>query len=246
MADFNGQYSTTTVQDASIDAGLRQFMLGIYNKMGLGLVLTGILAWATSSIPEVRDILFRVVNGRFAGYTIIGMAVTFAPVVVLLGAGFIMRNPTAATTAGLYWLTVGLIGLSTGANFLIYTGASIASTFFITAATFGALSLLGYTTKKDLSAMGKFLFMAVIGLIIASVVNIFMQSSMFFLIINVLGVLIFAGLIAYDTQNLKRTYYSLGGNEAGMAMATNYGALSLYINFINMFQFLLALFGSRR
>jgi FtsH-binding integral membrane protein len=129
---------------------------------------------------------------------------------------------------------------------LRYTGTSIASTFLITATAFGGLSLFGYTTKKDLSGMGSFLIMGVIGLLIASVVNIFMQSSMMQFIISVLGVLIFAGLTAYDTQRLKMTYYELGGNQAAMGVATSYGALSLYLDFINMFQFLLALFGDRR
>ena len=129
---------------------------------------------------------------------------------------------------------------------LRYTGTSIASTFLITATAFGGLSLFGYSTKKDLSGMGSFLIMGVIGLLIAGLVNIFLQSSMMQFIISVLGVLIFAGLTAYDTQRLKMTYYELGGNQAAMGVATSYGALSLYLDFINMFQFLLALFGDRR
>ena len=129
---------------------------------------------------------------------------------------------------------------------LVYTGASIASTFLITATAFGGLSLFGYTTKKDLTGIGSFLIMGVFGLIIASVVNIFLQSSMMQFIISVLGVLIFAGLIAYDTQRLKMTYYELGGDQAAMGVATNYGALSLYLDFINLFQFLLQFFGDRR
>lgn len=247
MSDYNGQYSSTPTVDLAYDEGLRKFMLGVYNKMGLGLVLTGALAWAAANVPAIQQLMFNITaDGRFAGYTILGYVITFAPVVILLGAGFVMRNPTVATTTGLYWLVVALIGLSTGANFLVYTGGSIATTFFVTAAAFGALSLFGYTTKKDLSGWGKFLFMAVIGLIIASLVNMFMQSPIFYLLISGAGVLIFSALIAFETQNLKSTYYALGGNEAGMAMATNYGALSLYISFINLFQFLLAFMGVRR
>ena len=129
--------------------------------------------------------------------------------------------------------------------FLIYTGGSIASTFFITAAAFGALSLFGYTTKKDLSGLGTFLIMGVIGLVIAMVVNMFLGNGMLALIISVIGVLIFSALIAYDTQRLKMTYYALGGDQAAMAVATGFGALSLFINFVNLFQFLLALLGGR-
>lgn len=248
MNDFRSHNpANATVQDMSVDAGLRSFMLGVYNKMALGLLLTGALAWAAANVPEITNLMFRVTaDGRLAGYTIMGYVISFAPVVILLGSGFVMRQPTVASTSILYWLVVALIGLSTGANFLVYTGGSLASTFFVTAAAFGALSLYGYTTKRDMSGWGKFLFMAVIGLVIASVVNLFLQSSMLYFIVSGLGVLIFSALIAFETQNLKHTYYELGGNEAGMAMATNYGALSLYISFVNFFQFLLAFMGVRR
>ncbi len=138
------------------------------------------------------------------------------------------------------------MGASLGVLALVYTGASLATTFLVTAAAFGGLSLFGYATKRDLTGFGSFLIVGLIGLIIAMVVNIFLQNSMMAFIINVLGVFIFAGLIAYDTQRLKMTYYQLGGDQAAMGVATNYGALSLYINFINLFQFLLAIFGSRR
>jgi hypothetical protein len=157
-----------------------------------------------------------------------------------------MKNPTSGGSSLLYWVIVALIGASMGTVVLVYTGASVVQTFLITAAAFGGLSLFGYTTKKDLSGIGSFLIMGVIGLIIASLVNMFLQSSMMQLIISVAGVLIFAGLTAYDTQRLKMTYYALGGNQTAMSVATSFGALSLYINFINMFQFLLALFGGRR
>ncbi|WP_370235421.1 Bax inhibitor-1/YccA family protein, partial [Brevundimonas sp.] len=145
----------------------------------------------------------------------------------------------------LYWAVVATIGAGMGVLFLIYTGGSIASTFFITAAAFGALSLFGYTTKKDLSGLGTFLIMGVIGLVIAMVVNMFLGNGMLALIISVIGVLIFSALIAYDTQRLKMTYYALGGDQAAMAVATGFGALSLFINFVNLFQFLLALLGGR-
>ena len=248
MSDYNRDYARSVPADRadmSVDAGLRSFMLGVYNKMALGLVLSAALAWVTSSFPPVRDAMFVVANGR-VGYSILGMVVAFAPLGVLLFSGFAMKNQSPKTASIVYWTVVSLIGASMGVLALRYTGTSIASTFLITATAFGGLSLFGYTTKKDLSGMGSFLIMGVIGLIIASVVNIFLASSMMQFIISVLGVLIFAGLTAYDTQRLKMTYYDLGGNQAAMGVATSYGALSLYLDFINMFQFLLALFGDRR
>ena len=248
MSDYNRDYARSVPADRadmSVDAGLRSFMLGVYNKMALGLVLSAALAFLTSSFPPVRDLMFTVANGR-VGYSILGMVVAFAPLGVLLFSGFAMKNQSPKTASIVYWTVVSLIGASMGVLALRYTGTSIASTFLITATAFGGLSLFGYTTKKDLSGIGSFLIMGVIGLIIASVVNIFLASSMMQFIISVLGVLIFAGLTAYDTQRLKMTYYDLGGNQAAMGVATSYGALSLYLDFINMFQFLLALFGDRR
>jgi FtsH-binding integral membrane protein len=229
----------------SVDAGLRSFMLGVYNKMALGLVLSAALAWVTSSYPPVRDLMFTVANGR-VGYSLLGMVVAFAPLVVLLFSGFAIKNQSPRTANITYWAVVSLIGASLGVLALLYTGASIASTFLITATAFGGLSLFGYATKRDLSGFGSFLIMGVIGLVIAGLVNMFLQSSMMQFIISVLGVLIFAGLTAYDTQRLKMTYYQLGGDTSAMGVATSYGALSLYLDFINMFQFLLMLFGNRR
>jgi FtsH-binding integral membrane protein len=251
MSDFRNGYTAPATADMSVDAGLRSFMLGVYNKVAIGLVVSAVLAYITGSVPAVRDLLFSTAvfpDGvtRMTGMTLLGMIVAFSPLVVLLGSNFVMKNPTAAGAGGLYWLIVALIGASMGTVVLIYTGASVVQTFLITAAAFAALSLFGYTTKKDLTGIGSFLIMGVIGLVIAMVVNMFLQNSMMQLIISVLGVLIFAGLTAYDTQRLKMTYYALGGNQSAMSVATSYGALSLYINFINMFQFLLALFGGRR
>jgi hypothetical protein len=157
-----------------------------------------------------------------------------------------MKSQTAQNTGILYWAIVATIGASLGVNVLVYTGASIATTFLITAAAFGALSLAGYTTKKDLTGFGSFLIVGVIGIMIAMVVNLFLHSAAMNFIINALGVFIFAGLIAYDTQRLKMTYYQMGGDTAAMGVATNYGALSLYINFITLFQFLMGFLGSRR
>lgn len=249
MSDYNRGYARTIPvdrADMSVDAGLRSFMLGVYNKVALGLLLSAALAFLTGTYPPVRDLMFtQAANGRI-GYTLIGMIVAFSPMVILLGSMFGMRNPSPRASGIMYWTLVSLIGASLGVLALVYTGTSIFSTFLITATAFGALSLVGYTTKKDLTGFGSFLIVGLIGLVIASLVNIFLQLPAMALIINVLGVFIFAGLIAYDTQRLKMTYYELGGNQAAMGVATNFGALSLYLNFINLFQFLLALFGDRR
>ena len=250
MSDFNRGYARTVPADRadmSVDAGLRAFMLGVYNKVALGLVLSAALAFLTGQFPPVRDLMYTVTpDGRLAGMTVLGMIVAFAPLAVMLFGMFALRNATPKSSGMLYWTIVALIGAGMGVLTLVYTGASIASTFLITAAAFGALSLWGYTTKKDLTGFGSFLIVGLFGLIIASVVNMFLQNGMMQFIISVLGVLLFAGLIAYDAQRLKMTYYQLGGDQAAMGVATNYGALSLYINFINLFQFLLQLFGDRR
>lgn len=250
MSDFNRAHARTIPADRadmSVDAGLRAFMLGVYNKVALGLVLSAALAFVTGQYPPVRDLMYTVTpDGRLAGMTVLGMIVAFAPLAVMLFGAFALKNASPKTSGMLYWTIVALIGAGMGVLTLVYTGGSIASTFLITATAFGGLSLFGYTTKKDLTAFGSFLIVGLFGLIIAMVVNMFIQNSMMNFIISVLGVLIFAGLIAFDTQRLKMTYYQLGGDEAAMGVATNYGALSLYINFINLFQFLLAIFGDRR
>lgn len=245
MNDFqNAQargFPSSRPMDMAVDAGLRAFMLGIYQKMGLGLVLSGVLAMITSQYPPVRDMLFTA-NG---GYTMMGMVVAFSPMVILLGSMFGMKNPSATGASFLYWTIVVLIGAGLGAVGLRYTGESVARVFFITAAAFGALSLWGYTTKKDLTGFGSFLIMGLFGLIIASVVNIFLASSALQFAISAIGVLVFSGLIAFDTQRLKFTYYELGGNATALSVATSFGALSLYLNFINLFQMLMSLLGDR-
>lgn len=249
MSDFNNGYARPLPRsaDMSVDAGLRAFMLGVYNKLAIGLVVAGALAYVTGNVPAVQQLLFaRMPDGRI-GLTLLGMIVQFSPLVMLFGSMFFMKNPTAKGVNTLYWAVVATIGAGLGVLFLRYTGGSLASTFFVTAAAFGGLSLVGYTTKKDLSGMGTFLIMAVIGLIIAMLVNAFLvKSGMFGLVISGAGVLIFSGLIAYDTQRLKMTYYALGGDQNAMGVATGFGALSLFINFINLFQFLLAFMGGSR
>jgi FtsH-binding integral membrane protein len=229
--------------DMAVDAGLRGFMLGVYNKLALGLLLSAVLAWVTASYPPVTSLLYVTEGDRLVGFTALGTLIRFAPLVIILVSAFAMRNPSPRSAGLLYWAMVSTIGAGLGVWILAYTGASVALTFLITATAFGALSLAGYTTKKDLTGFGSFLIVGVWGLIIAMFVNAFLHLPGIQLIVSILGVLIFAGLIAYDTQRLKMTYYQLGGNEAAMGVATNYGALSLYIDFINLFQFLMMLFG---
>jgi uncharacterized protein len=249
MSDFNRGYARTIPADRadmSVDAGLRSFMLGVYNKMALGLLLSAVLAWLTADFAPVQQLLYVVnADGRLVGFTGLGTIVRFLPLVVLIGAMF-MRNPSPRSASIVYWSVVSAIGAGLGVWLLAYTGSSVALTFLITASAFGVLSLVGYTTKKDLTGLGSFLIMGLWGLVIAMLVGMFWHPAGFSFIISVLGVLIFAGLIAYDTQRLKMTYYQLGGDTAAMGVATSYGALNLYLNFINLFQFLLALTGNRR
>lgn len=249
MSDFNNRYpgAVPAPETMAVDQGLRSFMLGIYNKLFIGLLIATALAFVTSQVPAVRDLMYLTsADGRFAGFTLLGMAVNFAPLVLILGSMFFMKNPTSSSASLLYWLVVATMGASLGVWLIVYTGASAVLTLGVTAAAFGGLSLFGYTTKKNLSGFGSFLIMALIGLIVASVVNMFLQNPIFYIVISAAGALIFAGLIAYDTQRLKMTYYALGGDKEMEGVATSYGALSLFINFVNLFQFLLAFLGVRR
>lgn len=237
-----------TAADMAVDMGLRSYMLGIYGKVSLGLALAAGLAHATSGVPVMRDLLFRSATTELpAGLTGWGLLVAMAPILVLVNAGMALKRPTAASTAALYWTLVSLIGASLGLLVLTYTGAALATTFLITATAFGALSLVGYVTKTSLTGIGSFLTVGLVGLVATLGVNLLFHSPAIAFVANAAGVLIFAGLIAYDTQRLKLAYYQLGGDQAEMAVATNYGALSLFLDFVNLFQLLLLLMsGSRR
>jgi len=219
---------------AGYDAGLRKHMLSIYNYMASGVLLSGIVA-----------LLFA--NSGFAAQvmtTPLRWVIMLAPLGFVMAMSFGANRMSTGTLQLLFWGFATVMGLSLSTIFLVFTGASIATTFFATAGAFAGLSLVGYTTKKDLSGMGSFLIMGLIGILIASLINIFVGSSVLQLAISVLGVLIFAGLTAYDTQRLKQEYYVLAGTEfAGKAIVL--GALSLYLDFINMFQFLLSFMGQR-
>lgn len=247
MNEFSGfTRASPATADMSVDVGLRNFMLGVYNKMALGLVLTGILAFVVGMVPEVRQLFFTVEDGRLS-MTLLGFLMKFAPLAIIFGAMFFMKDPSPQSSGIMYWVLVSAIGITSGYWFIVYQMESLAQVFFITAASFGALSLWGYTTKKDLSGWGSFLIMGLFGMIIASLVNVFfVKSGVMQLAISAIGVLIFAGLTAFDTQNLKMTYYALGGNQRALGVATNFGALNMYLNFINLFQLLLSIFGSRR
>jgi len=225
-----------TAGQAGYDAGLRKHMLSIYNYMASGILLTGIVALLFSRSGYAASIMGA--GGPLAWIIIL------SPLAIVFAMSFGANKFSTGTLQAMFWGFATLMGLSMSTIFLVYTGQSIATTFFATAAAFAGLSLVGYTTKKDLSGMGSFLIMGVIGLLVAMVINIFLQSSMLQLAVSILGVLIFAGLTAYDTQRLKMQYYQLAGTDfAGKAIVL--GALSLYLDFINMFQFLLSFLGSR-
>ena len=248
MSDFDrglARPGIVAAPDMAVDAGLRAFMLGVYNKVALGLVVSAILAYVTGKYQPVTDLLFSSDNFGRRGFTLLGGIIAFAPIGILLFQGF-ARRQTAKSAAITYWVIVSLIGASLGSVFLFYRMEGIIQTFLVTAAAFGGLSLVGYTTKRDLSGLGSFLIMGLWGLIFASIASFFFQSGTLVFIINLVGVGIFAGLVATDTQRMKMTYYQVGGDQEAASVATSYGALSLYLDFVNLFRFLLFFMGGRR
>jgi len=248
MSDFNrglARPETAAAPDMAVDAGLRAFMLGVFNKVGLGLVVSAGLAYLTGNVPAVSHLLWTVNAAGRSGFTMLGMVVAFAPLAIILFQSF-ARKQSPQSAAIMYWSIVSLIGAGMGVWFLRFNDVSIFQTFLITATAFGGLSLVGYTTKRDLTGMGSFLIMGVWGLVLAMVVSMFFHSTALAFAINAIGVIIFAGLTAYDTQRLKMSYYQLGGDQAAMSVATSWGALSLYLDFVNLFQFLLYFMGGSR
>lgn len=218
-----------------IDQSLRAYMLKVYNIMASGLALSGIIAVLVAMSPAAQAAIWG--SG-------LRWVVMFAPLGILLWMSFGFAKMSSRMLSTLYWVFVATMGLSLSSLFMVYTGASIVRVFFITAATFGAASLYGYTTKKDLTSFGTFLFMGLIGILIASVVNIFLGSTMLQFIVSVLGVLIFTGLTAYDTQNIKAEFNEGYGDEA-MDKGATMSAVRLYLNFVNLFQMLLSLLGNK-
>ncbi len=236
----------TQSQAVGYDAGLRAYMLKIYNYMASALALTGITALFAANSEPVLSALYAVQDGRIVGMSGLGWLVAFAPLGMVLWLSFGINRMSTAMAQGLFWVFSVVMGLSMTSIFLMYTGESIARAFFITAGTFGAMSIYGYTTKRDLSGFGSFLIMGVIGLLIASIVNIFLGSSQLSFIISAAAVLVFTGLTAYDTQKLKAMYYQLAGQSEAIAKASIMGALNLYMDFINIFIHLLRFIGDRR
>lgn len=244
-------YSRTT---ADVDQGLRAFMLGVYNNMIVGLAISALVALGVNKLAVTTDPAAAVarMNGQLLtsfGKTLYGSplmwVVALAPLAFIFLFTFRMDKMSAASARATFFAFAAVMGASLSTVLLRYTGASVTQTFFVTAAAFGSLSLYGYTTQRSLSGMGSFLMMGLIGLVIAWLVNIFLASSALQFAISAIGVLIFAGLTAYDTQKLKEMY--LYGNYDGetAAKVSVYGALQLYLDFINMFQFLLAFLGNR-
>jgi FtsH-binding integral membrane protein len=252
MANWSDPRTTAApysdVRAEAYDAGLRAYMLSVYNYMLSGVLLTGIVALAFGKVEALQGLLF-VVQQTARGYSIapslLGWVVMLSPLAIVFAMSFGQSRMSEGTLKALFFLYAGLLGASLSTIFITYTDASIAQVFFGTAAGFAALSLYGYTTKKDLSGLGTFLIMGLIGLIVASIVNIFIGSSTMNLVISVIGVLIFAGLTAYDTQKIKSIYAHVAGTDM-MGKVVIMGALNLYLDFINMFLFLLRLFGSSR
>lgn len=233
-------HRTTIAAAALYDAGLRQHMLGIYNFMGLGLGLSAATAFLL--MQTGASALFYAAPGQF---TPLGWAAMFAPLGLLLIASFTANRLSAQTTHALYWSITALQGVGLSVLLQAFTAFSVVQILLVTAAAFGALSLYGYSTRRSLSGVGTFLFVGLIGVIIAFVANIFLQSPMLQFVASVIGVLVFAGLTAFDTQRLKEEYIAGVSGEAAVK-AQIWGALSLYLNFINLFQLLLSLFGARQ
>lgn len=264
MADFDrnvaAQYGRpmTRAEAAVVDEGLRAYMLRIYNYMVLGLAITGFAALGvymlsvTGDASAAASAAARLPGGLYLtsiGYALfvspLKWVVIFAPLALVFLLGFRIQNMSPATAQATFWIYAALVGVSLSVIFLVFTASSITRVFFITAASFGALSLWGYTTQRDLSGMGSFLIMGLFGVIIAMLVNIFLQSSALQFVVSVVGVLVFAGLTAWDTQRLKSEYIYGAMEGDTQERAAIMGALSLYLNFINLFTMLLQLFGQR-
>ncbi|WP_424969496.1 Bax inhibitor-1/YccA family protein [Dinoroseobacter sp. S76] len=225
-------------RSAQIDEGLRAHFNKVYGLMSVAMVLTGAVAWAVGTNEQMLAAIFA---------TPLKWVVMFAPLIMVFAFSAMINKMSSGAAQVFFYAFAAAMGLSISYIFAIYTGVSIATTFLVTAIAFASLSLFGYTTKKDLSSWGRFLFMGVIGLIVASIVNIFLGSPAIAFAVSSLGVLIFAGLTAYDTQRIKTEYieHAQYGDQEWLAKSAIMGALSLYINFINMFMFLLQFLGNR-
>ncbi len=257
MAEYGTIRSGVGSAAANIDAGLRAHMNKVYGTMSVGMFITFLAAWAIAGLAVTTDPSQAVAQiGADKYLTSLGSAlylsplkwvVMFAPLAFVFGLGAAINRMSAATAQTVFYIFAAIMGVSISSIFLVFTGYSIMQIFLITSIAFAGLSLWGYTTKKDISGWGSFLIMGVIGLVVASIVNIFLGSPAIMFAISAIGVLIFAGLTAYDTQNIKTTYlaHAHHGDSEWLGKSAIMGALSLYLNFINMFMMLLQLFGSR-
>jgi uncharacterized protein len=248
MADFDNRVARGASDGVfSVDAGLRAYMLRVYNYMLVGLGLTGAVAWLTANTPLMQVFYNQVQTARGVAVqpNILGWIAVFAPLAMVFFLSFRIQKMSFAAAQTTFWVYAAVMGVSLSTILFVYTGASIATTFFVTAATFGAMSLWGYTTSRDLTGFGSFLFMGLIGLILASLANFFFQSTQLQFLVSVIGVLIFTGLTAYDSQSIKNMYFA-GDDGEVMGKKAIMGALRLYLYFINLFLFLLRFMGNRR
>lgn len=238
MLNFtNNKTFASSASAASYDVGLREYMIKVYNFMAIALGISGVVAFLAASSPALMNLLFG---------TPLFWVVMFAPLAFVLFFGYKISKISAETAKTYLWIFSALMGLSLSSIFTIYTGTSIARVFFISAATFGITALYGYTTKKDLTSLGSFMIMGFIGLILASLVNIFLQSSAIHFATSILGMIIFIGLTAYDSQRIKQMYYQVSGSAEAISRMAVMGALSLYMDFINLFMTMLNFFGDRK
>jgi FtsH-binding integral membrane protein len=239
MSNFNHStsFSSAASRATGFDASLREYMVKVYSSMSIALSISGVVAFLVASSPALISLIFG---------TPLSFVVMFAPLGFVMFFSYKLSSISAAKARSYLWIYSVLMGISLSSIFIVYTGASVARIFFIAASVFGSMSLYGYTTKKDLSAFGQFLIMGLIGLVIASLVNIFLQSSALQFATSVIGVFLFIGLTAYDTQRIKQIYYQFSGNSEMVSKAAVMGALNLYMDFINLFIMLLNLFGDRK
>lgn len=239
MSDFNrtASFASSATRATTYDYALRDYMVKVYNHMSVALGISGLIAFLVASSPALMQAIFG---------TPLAWVAMLAPLGFVFFFSYKLNSISAATAKTYLWIYSALMGISLSTIFIAYTGTSVARVFFITASVFGGMSLYGYTTKKDLTGMGSFLMMGLIGLIVASLVNIFLKSSAMEFAISLIGVFLFIGLTAYDTQRIKQTYYHFAGNTEMVSKMAVMGALNLYMDFINLFLMLLRFFGDRR
>jgi len=247
MSDYHGhEVAVPSAADMSVDQGLRKFLLGIYNKLGLGLLVAAAVAYFGSTTPAFMEAMYNIEGGQFRGYSPLGWIVGLAPLGLILISNFFMRSLAGAMF--IYWAIVALIGASSAIYLAVYTGPLIAIALLATAVSFGGLSLIGYITKRNLGPMGNFMGMAMWGLVISALIIPFLGgvSPMFLMIMCGIGILLTAGLIAATTQGMKMAYYATLGDEEAQKIVSYDAALSLFIQFVNLFRFILMIIGMRR